>query len=482
MKRTTLALSLLTILSTALYFAETTTAETGVFRAVVDDYISLELNDENMAVDVAPGTPFASGYVTATVNTNAAAGYTLTFQDADNRNGLEREGYDGATDKSPYNIPSVSADTAYANLAADTWGYFLGNTTATEATYKQIPLTSTEVASSDEPADDAVTRVNFGVKIAGDRPSGLYQDTLVFTLTSPPITPPVTFDDAYFAAGKTKDAATNKYKLQDMTPSICNEVSIDEVGQLVDVRDGTIYNVGKLKDARCWLQDNLALDLTNATVQANMNPSNTNANTTALNALFNGGRVSGDTSTNNLATAGVADWTSGYSYSAPLINKQYKDTTYSEDPLDATKTSKYGIYYNYCAASAGSYCYGSGTSSGTSYDRPDTLVDAEYDICPSGWRMPTSTSSGEYQALWAAYPTVDSVSQINRFRTALLAPLSGYYNNGSAYYQGSYGFFWSSTRFNGDYMYSLVVYSSGAGPSGSLNRYTGYSVRCIASY
>lgn len=295
-----------------------------------------------------------------------------------------------------------------------------------------------------------------------------------------------TFDEAYTAAEKTKDATSDKYKLSDMSTSICSAVTTGQTGQLVDIRDGTVYRVGKLADSRCWLLDNLALDLTASGASTSITSTNTNADTTSLNALF-GVTVRNATADpdGNLATASVVDWVSGYSYSAPLMNKASKDMVNSSDEIEVIRASKYGIYYNYCAASAGSYCYGNGTNYGTSYDRPDTLVDTEYDICPAGWRMPTvSWDSGEYRTLWDAYPTADGVSQINRSRTALLAPFSGYYNDGSAYIQGSFGYFWSSTKYDlssgGDSNMNTFRIRDIDAYFSSAARYIGYSVRCIA--
>ena len=130
---------------------------------------------------------------------------------------------------------------------------------------------------------------------------------------------------------------------------------------------------------------------------------------------------------------------------------------------------KVGGYYNYCAASAGSYCYGNGTSAGTSSG------NATEDICPKGWRMPTGNTSGEYQALYnnASYNTYAN------YRSALRLPLSGFFYNGTTYVQGSSGYFWSSTRYNNNDMYYLRLNTSDANPSGDLVRYDGISVRCV---
>ncbi len=307
-----------------------------------------------------------------------------------------------------------------------------------------------------------------------------------------------TFDQAFAAAGKSKITVSGNqyYQMQDMTPAICEAVEIGQTSTLVDIRDNTIYHIGKLADDRCWLLDNLALNLLDSNVQTTMinNPSYTNADADSLTSLFSGNRTNGD----NYATAGVSNWTSSYSYSAPLINVSNKDvlpTAYNgrDEPLASTVTNenwKVGVYYNYCAASAGSYCYGDGTYFSTALDKPNTAIDAEYDICPSGWRMPTSSNyhtttrpdGGEYLALYIAYSGTSGTGEGSKYaniRKALRLPLLGYFDNGSVYDQGRYGYFWSSTYNTGGIMYRLSV-TDRIDPQSIYYRYYGYSVRCIA--
>ena len=289
----------------------------------------------------------------------------------------------------------------------------------------------------------------------------------------------ITFNKAYAAAGKTQSGGY--YIMQDANASICSAVDEDQVGEVKDSRDGTIYHIGKLKDGNCWLLDNLALDLTNDTILNSLSADNTNIDTTndpgALEALK--GTTLGTTS-DKYATAKVANWTSGYSSSAPLVNLTNKDRTApngtSSDPMQSQATSggwKYGGYYNYCAASAGSYCYGNGPSSG----------NATSDICPKGWRMSTGNTSGEYSALANAIygstgSTSDSTAYAN-YRNALRLPLSGYFLNGSARDQGSYGGFWSSTRLDSNYMHILSLHTSLVNPANDSGRSSGRSVRCV---
>ena len=236
-------------------------------------------------------------------------------------------------------------------------------------------------------------------------------------------------------------------------------------GTLVDNRDNTTYYVAKLDDGNWWMLDNLALDL--VAKKSVLTQDNTHASNTTLNYLKGTSSRNPSTDLNGkYATAAVANWTSSYSFSAPLVNISDKDIVPDKAP-GGSGNKKVGGYYNYCAASAGSYCYGDGTTSGTSSG------NATEDICPKKWRLPTGNTSGEYQNLYSKY------NNYNNFRTALSLPLSGYSTNGPARYQGSSGCFWSSTRSNTVYMYFLTLGTSSVSPSSDYTRDNGYSVRCV---
>ena len=261
---------------------------------------------------------------------------------------------------------------------------------------------------------------------------------------------------------------------------------------VTDARDGKSYRVARLTDGNCWMLDNLALDIT--AVSLDTLKGNTNADDTSLTYLKNGSGSS------PYATAGVSKaWissvqnyydkpviavdstTSGGCKNAYCVNGGSADSPWSYNSVTSVTINnvtsvaqgKIGVYYNYCAASAGSYCYGSDTSPSSDPDT-STLQDVKEDICPKGWRLPTSTLSGEFQALYTAYN-----SDYTDFQTALSTPLSGNFNSGWAYDQGSYGYFWSSTWYNTGYMYRLRVNSSNVTPSNNGYRGHGISIRCI---
>ena len=278
----------------------------------------------------------------------------------------------------------------------------------------------------------------------------------------------LTFTEAYTRANKTQDGGY--YKQQELTKSMCNTIAVTQNQTVKDVRDNTTYMISKLKDGNCWMLDNLALDPTDATTAANMNASNTNATAEAITNYLNGG--SSNTGWSNTAVANV---TSDFnSYIAPIINNASKDTLVtSYGPASTNGQAKVGIYYNYCAAAVGTYCYASGV------DKPDTIIDADQDICPANWRMPTGGSTGEYQSLAGKY-TSTTATDSSSLQYNLSTPLSGYFLDSSAHGRGNSGLFWSSTFVLWDYMYSLYLGPTHMNPSLSSGHSNfGSSIRCL---
>jgi hypothetical protein len=279
-----------------------------------------------------------------------------------------------------------------------------------------------------------------------------------------------TFNAAYADANKSQ--LSGHYKMQDGTEELCKEIYVGATATLIDSRDNTTYMVGRLKDGKCWMLDNLALDPTNSTTAANMNASNTNATQEAITNLLNGG-----SSTTGWSNTAVANATTNFnnngSYVQPRINNASKDTLVaSYGPASTNGQAKVGIYYNYCAASASTYCY----ASGQGIDVPDTIIDAPQDICPANWRMPTGGNTGEYFKLAQKYGS--DASNTNSLQYNLSTPLSGFYSGSSAYDQGSDGCWWSSSYSNSLDMYSLGVSPTNVYP-GNYSRYNGRSMRCL---
>ena len=310
--------------------------------------------------------------------------------------------------------------------------------------------------------------------------------------------PAVTFDDAFSSTDKTKVTVGDNsyYKAQDMDVATCNLVSVGETAEVVDIRDNEIYTIGKIKDGRCWFLDNLRLDLFEESTRNNMNSTNTNATDLSISYLFNGG----GTDTNQYATNRFIPNVNVTSYqnARGRANKDYKnevvvaDEYGREDSLAADAIAgnwRVGMYYNFCAASAGSFCWGvdhdwGGTTpdGGQPEDTdPDSPIDAKEDICPTGWRLPTGGSGGEFhlmtKAISGANGDISATSQYNSVRRTMRLPLT---ENGRSYtnFEGSY---WSSTTFGIGSMRDLnVSYLSGMSTqqTGTDRKYT-IAIRCI---
>ncbi len=300
---------------------------------------------------------------------------------------------------------------------------------------------------------------------------------------------------AYFSRTQATDVYTGQVKytlvhphnaptpttlyLQDTANVALAVPNIGDTVTATDARDGLDYTVGKLPDGNIWLLDNLAIDLTMPNASTKITAANTNASATSLNALFNG--VTGGGQDHNLAQAAVrvGQYNWGQSYTEPLIDPTYKDKTVSEvtEPNGSYGSDwTIGIYYNYCAASAGSYCYDEGYGDGDTAD----------DICPAGWRMPTGGENGEYQALYDEYE--NESEQNYAFGKALQLPFSGcafngYCTAGWSQGLGSDGEFWSSTHYSEYNMFALHLEGyygpDYVSPSSTYPRYTGNAVRCV---
>ena len=122
-------------------------------------------------------------------------------------------------------------------------------------------------------------------------------------------------------------------------------------------------------------------------------------------------------------------------------------------------------------------------NSGTEENR----IKTEYDPCPEGWRAPTYAELDELcqnHSSWTSEDGKDGFwfSGSNPYTATVpqvFFPAAGIRNHsdGTAYYRGNYGFYWSSRPYS-NYAYSLdfaVVYAG----MGNDDRANGYSVRCV---
>lgn len=542
--RKTFILVLFAIIFATPDLAHAETSSSSMISFDVGETISIVLGSESINFS-STDNELMSRNMTVTGSTNSAAGYTISLNTSNNYTDLKHTnpGVQAA-------IPTISEDTSAMNFPSNYWGYTEGLSTAnsmptSETIFKPIPLNPTNIFATAKNGD-ATHIFTTGIKTDSSLPAGLYSNELVFTIVAKIVlpTPPGTeggsindpgggnsgqvypanslaraFELAYVSAGKPiyvsdSDAAIGwrpmveneditgrsvRFAIQDIdltftdglvTHSVCEWAAQSTNALAIDLRDGTSYRVGKLKDNRCWILDNLVLNPTLPTVKTRM-IGNTNGSDAAVNNFINGGGGQSGWSTGAVAYEG-----SSSVYNQPRIQTgSINSLPQGNDPLAAEVAAggwKTGIYYNYCAATLGTYCYGE--NSGIDKN-PNSAIDAEFDICPKGWRLPTggpissvgtNAGGGEWQLAYDAYETEgDSDAQYFAFRRAHQLPLGGYYSWGGAYQSGVSLSVWSSTFYDSNYAYYLTMFSNDS--EGNVTRLQnanyrtgGRSVRCVA--
>ena len=186
-----------------------------------------------------------------------------------------------------------------------------------------------------------------------------------------------------------------------------------------------IYSTA-LINGQCWMTRNL--DLPGGTV-LNSSDSNLNGSITSYTLPAS-------------TTAGSSDSSVAKLYNSNSTNCGASPGCYS--------------YYSYAAATVGL-----NPSSGS----------ATSDICPKGWRLPTST---EYSNLKSSYSTGAAMTA-----SPFLGVYGAYYtDNGYGSLGNNYGLYWSSTA-TGATSASYLQYSSGGGTIYIPNKTARLAIRCV---
>lgn len=245
--------------------------------------------------------------------------------------------------------------------------------------------------------------------------------------------------------------------LQDVNSVMMSGMTVGTGYTLKDSRDGQSYTIAKLKDGNVWMTKNLNLGDTANYPLAVTQLDSTNTNIT------NGSTIAASTFAGSTwkKTSG-----SGTSTAPEYI---------SVSGVDSTSQTPYGTLYNYCAASANTYCYDGGYGVG----------DATSDLCPAGWRLPTSGANREFSNLYALYNNTD-FNGIAKMRDPIsddgaAFAFAGYSYSSTPTNQGSGGRYWSSTQLDGNNMRYLSL-GTHVFPSDVSSRGYGYSVRCILRF
>ena len=448
--------------------------------------LSLALSDTTVNIPVTPsdtGT-FSSSSFTATVSSNNSTGYKLLLTDYDTDTNLVHAVTSTAT------IPTLSSNTTKTSFPSNQWGLSLDDTN-----YLPTPAsngTAITVKEATTPVSNQASTVYAGAKVTNTTMSGAYTDVVTISLIANPT--PTSFNQAYALAGKTKSQAVDNhyyYTMQDMNKSICDLTANEQQTTLVDIRDSKTYTIFKSKapDSKCWMNQNLDLDLSSSTPLTNVN--------TDLNSVNSWTPERGTVAPEDLGSAAWT-WADNNPYSYDPGNKYYytsnstiDDTGYSsiENCIAANPTAtdcKYyhaGNHYNWSAAVASN-----DTSAHTAqYDK------APNSICPRGWRLPQGPTSidhhSDFEYLLAAHNIKNAGSSTNYltdgFNKVRTNPL--YFVRSGATYDysqkelGFAGHYWTSTIDSSQYAYSLSFYTTSiTGQRAVSQRWLEFAVRCLA--
>ena len=246
--------------------------------------------------------------------------------------------------------------------------------------------------------------------------------------------------------------------------------NIGDTIQAMDSRDEKIYWVAKLADGNIWMTQNLDLDIKAGRTY-------TSADTDLANSTI------GTSWTPTASTSTTTSWTSSdtapESYDPGNLYWNGNVTTSSGSLSDRTTTDPsatsggthyhVGNYYNWTAAVA--------MSDSSSYTTD--LQDVNQSICPAGWRLPTYSGDKSYQNLVNIQGLTAGTSG-NIQNTPTYFVYGGVWD-GSSYYVGLNGSYWSSVVKSSSTSYLLYFYARGGlFPQSFGSRYLGLSLRCVA--
>lgn len=373
-------------------------------------------------------------------------------------------------------IDSVTEATTFANLPLNRWGYSFAKGTTAADNYVAMPSTLKETAldanSSTNIADETRNyMLSFAVNVGLEKPEGLYTNSVTMSVVSSPL------------EIVTLKSITN---MQEMTSAICSASAVNESKQLKDTRDGKYYWVAKLADGKCWMTQNLDLDLStskaltsaDSDVASSWTPGYSTAtvanSTTVLSS--NTGQRSWSLGDYRIADpAGTSSCGSGKNQLSQCTSQFTAQATPTTANGDVNAHYIVGNYYQWNAATAGT---GGAITSG----------QASSSICAKGWKLPTSnsTAAGSFGGLMNAYSITSSAAGMAKMTgSPLYFVRGGNVDQGTSSllnYAGAEGRYWPSTPYSlaSDAYYLRIYSTTSIEPSRNLARQRGLTIRCVA--
>jgi len=153
--------------------------------------------------------------------------------------------------------------------------------------------------------------------------------------------------------------------------------------------------------------------------------------------------------------------------------------------VGASSETEYGNYYQY-GKGAAQYAITNGDSNYSGTEDPlDSSVDTAAVECGGSWHMPTRTQMQELTAnttyQWVTNYKGSGINGGTFTATngaVLFFPAAGYWDNGSLYNVGNFGYYWGSSPYTSILAYYLR-FSLSINDVSNFNRKYGYSVRGV---
>ena len=346
-------------------------AETMKNKVDIKPSMTLDIPVSSINLNLDPATkPFDSKDVNITVGTNNKTGYWISMSSSTGESDLVN------IDDNTKIIPTIATAGSYTSLdfPINQWGYKIDSGNYTPF------VSGATIKSSSTTANGETFKLNIASKIDYLQPSGTYNIALNIKMLPNMI---------------------QEY-MQDITPEMCTE----DPSIVMDKRDGQSYTIKRLAGT-CWMIDNLKfidteMDSTTTNIESKYTPENP-----YITTYYDSDGVEGYSSDGH-CTGNYQDL-SGASMIYACMHK-------GQNAYSSGET----VWYNYAAATAG-----------TITGNAPNLTNAQYDICPAGWRLPTID---------------DSLNVMGIMNVELFNPvLGGFYAGGYSASTSTYGFWWTST-------------------------------------
>ncbi len=416
-------------------FADSGNDEIEAYATTVNPTASIQIANSSLKSTVSPGS---TSYVSSNVNVSASdiTDYVLMIAGPTGLTGVTAiAGVDGKIG---------------TELTDNTWGYAWADTEADDETltYNSLSEEGAAIARGKATSLDMSKKLTFAAKFSSEAKSGHYTANVTLSLTATP--------------KEVAEGFGSINTMQEMTPEVCKAVEIGATGSLEDMRDGSVYKVSKLNDGRCWMTQNLKLDLTEAGIATVAGSDNLSADFPA-EALTSTEKFTSDNTVVQFSKS-------------PTVSTDY--------PGDGKGyQTEYGYYYSWCAATGG-------TCNGISTDGDD----ASGSICPKGWKLPKggTGTTNDFAIMGGITSSVskdanhwNGAKDISFSDNTLTVNGGTWIAAGDVYTDGlrvpgSYGSYWSSTASSSTGAYYLNFGSGNFYPARTRNRYGGRTVRCVA--